>query len=546
MIHPRAGEFARAEDLIDLAALLRAYYDRRPDPSRPQERVAFGTSGHRGSSLDGTFNEAHILAITEALCRVRHEEGVEGPLFLGVDTHALSVPAAATALEVLAAHEVPVFLDVHDGPTPTPVICHAVLAYNRGRRSGKADGLAVTPSHNPPCDGGFKYHTTHGGVADDGLTGRIGAEANQLLETNLAGVRRIPHARALAAPSVRRYDYLEAYVSDLGTVVDLELVRDSGLRLAVDPLGGAGVHYWPRIAERYGLDLDVVNDEVDPTFRFVPFDHDGRIRLDPSSSYVLRRLRECQDRYDLAFACDTDHDRHGIVVPGSGLLVPNRYLTVAADYLLEERTGWSPAAAVGTTVATTRALARVAVHRLRMVYETPVGFKWYAEGLDAGRLAFAGEESAGATFLRRDGTVWTTDKDGIVASLLAAEMTARRGRNPALLYEDLTPVHGAPVGARWEVGLEESDRHRLLALRPEECPIARLGGEPVRRVLTHARGNGAPIGGLKIETASSWILVRPSGTERIVKIYGETEHGESALETLRLEAFALLEAIRHG
>ncbi len=540
MTHPRAGETARAEDLVDPVGLLRAYYDRRPDVARAGEKVMFGTSGHRGSSLDGTFNEAHILAITQAVCRVRREDGVDGPLFLGVDTHALSTPAAATALEVLAANGVTVFLDAHDGPTPTPVVCHAVLAYNRGRRAGLADGLAVTPSHNPPEDGGFKYHTTHGGVAGNGLTDRIGHEANRLLETALKDVRRVPHARALAASTTRRHDYLGTYVDDLGSVLDLDLVRASGLRLAVDPMGGAGVYYWARIADRYGLDLDIVSETVDPTFRFMSLDHDGRIRLDPSSPYAMRRLLEHKGRYDVAFACDTDHDRHGIVVPGLGLMVANRFVTVAADYLLATRPDWPPAAAVGTTVATTRALARVATHRGRAVYETPVGFKWFAEGLFDASLAFGGEESAGASFLRRDGSVWTTDKDGIAASLLAAEMTARRGRDPAALYRDLAPVHGSPVGRRWEFELGVSGRERLLSLRPEECRLEELGGESVRRVLTHAPGNGAPIGGLKIETDTSWLLVRPSGTERVCKIYAEVEGGEERLEPLHAAALEFL------
>jgi phosphoglucomutase len=541
--HPRAGETARAEDLVDLGTLLRAYYERTPDPSHPAERVMFGTSGHRGSSLDGTFTEAHILAITQAVCRIRREDGVDGPLFLGADTHALSAPAAATALEVLAANGVDVFLDARDGPTPTPVVCHAVLNYNRGRQTGLADGLAVTPSHNPPEDGGFKYHTTHGGVAGDRLTERIGREANRLLEAGLEGVRRMPHARALAASTTRRYDYLEAYVGDLGSVLDLDFVRASGLRLLVDPMGGAGVYYWSRIAERYGLELEVLSEAVDPTFAFMSLDHDGRIRLDPSSSYALRRLLDHRGQYDVAFACDTDHDRHGIVIPGRGLMPANHFITAAADYLLDTRSGWPEEAALGTTVATTRALVRVARRRGRAVYETPVGFKWFAEGLYERRLVFGGEESAGASFLRRDGGVWTTDKDGIAASLLAAEMTARRGRDPATLYRDLAPVHGSPVARRWEFALGPGGRERLLALRSENIPFDTLGEEPVRRVLTHAPGNGAPIGGIKIETDSSWLLVRPSGTERVCKVYAETDGGEKGLGTLHEAALSLLKEL---
>lgn len=544
MTHPRAGELARPEDLVDLGALLRAYYERTPDPSRPAERVRFGTSGHRGSSLNGTFNEAHILAIAQAICRVRRENGVEGPLFLGVDTHALSAPAAATALEVFAANGIDVCLDAHDGPTPTPVVCHAVLAHNRGRQTGLADGVSVTPSHNPPEDGGFKYHTIHGGVAGDRITERIGSEANRLLEARLDGVRRIPHAQALVASTTHRYEYLDTYVDDLGSVLDFDLVRASGLRFLVDPLGGAGVYYWPRIAERYGFHLTVLSDTVDPTFAFMSLDHDGRIRMDPSSPYALRRLLDYKGPYDVAFACDTDHDRHGIVVPGVGLMPANHFITVAADYLLDTRPDWPEAAAVGTTVATTRALARAARHRGRAVYETPVGFKWFAEGLYERRLVFGGEESAGATFLRRDGGVWTTDKDGIVASLLAAEMTARRGRDPATLYRDLAPVHGSPVTHRWELALGLEGRERLLALRPEAVSLKTLGDEPVRRVLTHAAGNGAPIGGIKIETDSSWLLVRPSGTESVCKVYGEIDGGEEErLEALHKAALGVLKEL---
>lgn len=543
MTHARAGDWAREDDLVDLPGLLRAYYDRRPDHARAEERVRFGTSGHRGSSLAGTYNEAHILAITQAICRVRSEDNVDGPLFLGVDTHALSAPAAATALEVLAANGVTVVLDHHDGPTPTPVVGHAILAHNRGRLRGLADGIAVTPSHNPPEDGGFKYHTTHGGVAGERLTERIGREANRLLEGGLSEVRRIPHTRALASSTTLRHDYLGAYVADLVSVLDLEAVRASGLRLVVDPMGGAGVHYWAAVAERYGLDLEVVSEEIDPTFRFMSLDHDGRIRLDPSSPYALRRLLEYPGRYDMALASDTDHDRHGIVLPGLGLLPANHYITAVADYLLASRPGWPAQAAVGTTVATTRALVRVAARRGRAVYETPVGFKWFADGLFETRLALGGEESAGLSFLRKDGTTWTTDKDGIVASLLAAELTARVGHDPAEHYRALSGVHGNPLARRWEFALDHDGRERLLALRPEDCRLERLGKDPVRCVRTRALGNDAPIGGLRIEGDRSWILVRPSGTERVCKIYAETEGDEADLETLHEAACEFLAGI---
>ncbi|MGE5118181.1 MAG: phosphoglucomutase (alpha-D-glucose-1,6-bisphosphate-dependent) [Betaproteobacteria bacterium] len=540
-ISPLAGRPAPPSLRIDVDRLVAAYYAEVPDASVPAQRVAFGTSGHRGSSLDVSFNEAHVLAITQAICRYRQGRGIDGPLFLGIDTHALSAPACASALEVLAANGVDVMLAVDDEYTPTPAVSHAILTHNRGRASGLADGIVVTPSHNPPADGGFKYNPPHGGPADAAVTGWIEAEANALLERRLGGVRRVPHAQALRAPTTHRHDFLGAYVGELDRVVDLQAIRDARVRIGVDPLGGAGVHYWARIAERYGIDLSVVNDAVDPTFAFMTVDWDGRIRMDPSSPYAMQRLLGMRNAFDVALACDTDHDRHGIVTPGAGLLPPNHYLSVAIDYLFRHRPQWSAQAAIGKTVVTTQLIDRVAARLARTLLEVPVGFKWFAAGLQDGALGFAGEESAGATFLRRDGTVWTTDKDGIAAALLAAEITARSGRDPGRLYEALAHELGGPVADRVEAAATAQQKQRLAALAPAQVRSSELAGEKITAILGKAPGNGAAIGGIKVVAASGWFAARPSGTEDIYKIYAESFIGAGHLQRILEEAQALVD-----
>ena len=540
-ISPLAGRPAPPSLRIDVDRLVAAYYAEVPDASVPAQRVAFGTSGHRGSSLDVSFNEAHVLAITQAICRYRQGRGIDGPLFLGIDTHALSAPACASALEVLAANGVDVMLAVDDEYTPTPAVSHAILTHNRGRASGLADGIVVTPSHNPPADGGFKYNPPHGGPADAAVTGWIEAEATALLERRLGGVRRVPHAQALRAPTTHRHDFLGAYVGELDRVVDLQAIRDARVRIGVDPLGGAGVHYWARIAERYGIDLSVVNDAVDPTFAFMTVDWDGRIRMDPSSPYAMQRLLGMRNAFDVALACDTDHDRHGIVTPGAGLLPPNHYLSVAIDYLFRHRPQWSAQAAIGKTVVTTQLIDRVAARLARTLLEVPVGFKWFAAGLQDGALGFAGEESAGATFLRRDGTVWTTDKDGIAAALLAAEITARSGRDPGRLYEALAHELGGPVADRVEAAATAQQKQRLAALAPAQVRSSELAGEKITAILGKAPGNGAAIGGIKVVAASGWFAARPSGTEDIYKIYAESFIGTDHLRRILEEAQAIVD-----
>ncbi len=527
--------------LVDVPALLAAYDALVPDASIAAQRVAFGTSGHRGSSFDTSFNEGHVLAITAAICAWRERNGIDGPLFLGCDTHALSRPAYATALEVLAAHGVEVMLAAGDEYTPTPAVSHAILVHNRGRASHLADGIVITPSHNPPDTGGFKYNPPNGGPAGTDVTAPIETLANEWLERGVAGIRRMPYARALAATTTRRHDYLGAYVDDLAQVVDLDIVRAAGVRMGVDPLGGAGVHYWPRIAERYRLDLTVVSNEVDPTFRFMTLDWDGRIRMDPSSPYAMQRLLALKDRYDLAFACDTDHDRHGIVTSGAGLLAANAYLAVAIDYLFGNRPRWPAAAAVGKTVVSTGLIDRVAARAGRRLYEVPVGFKWFAPGLLDSSLGFGGEESAGAAFLRRDGTVWTTDKDGIVPCLLAAEMTARTGRDPGQLYDDLAAALGRPSTDRVEAAASPTQKKALAALAPEQVNTRELAGEAVESVIDKAPGNGAPIGGIKVSAKSGWFAARPSGTEDIYKIYGESFTDAAHLQRILQEAQAVVD-----
>ena len=539
-ISPLAGLPAPPESLVDVAKLVTAYYTDAPDPSVPAQRVAFGTSGHRGSAFDGAFNEAHVLAITQAICDYRRTQGINGPLFLGIDTHALSQPACASALEVLAANGVEVMLSAGDEYTPTPAVSHAIVVHNRAangaRGTARADGIVVTPSHNPPRDGGFKYNPPHGGPAGEDVTGWIERAANRYLETALADVKRMPHAKALRAATTHRHDYLRNYVDDLGYVIDLDLVRDAKVRMGVDPLGGDGVHYWAAIAERWRLDLTVVSEVVDSTFRFMTLDWDGQIRMDPSSPYAMRRLAGMKDRFDIAFACDTDHDRHGIVTPGAGLLAPNHYLAVAIDYLFAQRPGWGANAAVGKTVVSTSLIDRVAARLGRALYEVPVGFKWFAAGLLDGSLGFGGEESAGASFLRRDGSVWTTDKDGLILKLLAAEITARTGKDPGEHYRELTEQYGTPCYTRIDAPASPEQKAALSKLSPEAVKTTEMAGEPIVARLTRAPGNNAPIGGLKVVTASGWFAARPSGTENIYKIYAESFRDQAHLDAIVNEA----------
>ena len=542
-VSPLAGHPAPPELLLDISKLVTAYYTRIPDPAVPAQRVVFGTSGHRGSAFETTFNEWHILAISEALCRYRTSQGIDGPLFLGIDTHALSVPACATALEVLAAHGVDVMLAEDDEYTPTPAVSHAIIGYNRGRAEGLADGVVITPSHNPPDNGGFKYNPPHGGPADTDVTGRIEAGANEIMAQGLKGVRRMPYERALRAPTIHRYDYRTAYVNDLGQIVDLDLVREAGIRVGVDPLGGAGVHYWGAIAEHYRLNLKVVNDAVDQTFRFMSVDWDGRIRMDPSSSYAMQRLIGLKDHYDIAVACDTDHDRHGVVARSTGLLPSNHYLAVAIDHLLRHRPDWGQGTGVGKTVVSSAMIDRVCDRVGRRLYEVPVGFKWFVAGLSDGSLGFCGEESAGATFLRRDGTVWTTDKDGIVAALLAAEITARAGRDPGEIYGDLARELGESSYERVEAPATADQRRILAALTPNQMQCSDLAGERVERVITEAPGNHGPIGGVKVMAATGWFAARPSGTEDIYKIYAESFRGPDQLARIVDEAQAMVDAV---
>ncbi|MDX1251518.1 MAG: alpha-D-glucose phosphate-specific phosphoglucomutase [Gammaproteobacteria bacterium] len=540
-VSPLAGKPAPAAMLVNVAKLVTAYYTGVPDHAIAEQKISFGTSGHRGSAFSRSFNEWHVLVITQAICQYRKQQGIDGPLFLGVDTHALSVPAFASALEVLAANGVAVMLAENDEYTPTPVVSHAILAYNRGRDTGLADGIVITPSHNPPDNGGFKYNPPNGGPADTGVTGWIEARANAFLKDRLQGVKRMPFEKALRAATTHRHDYLNAYVSDLGKVIDMTAIHDAGISIGVEPLGGAGVHYWAPIAERYGLNLTVVNEVVDPTFRFMPVDWDGRIRMDPSSSYAMQNLIDLKDRFDIAFACDTDHDRHGIVTRSTGLLPANHYLAVAIHYLFQHRPQWHSQAAVGKTIVSSQMIDRVSAKLGRKLYEAPVGFKWFVDGLLDGSLGFGGEESAGASFLRRDGSVWTTDKDGIVPALLAAEITARMGRDPGELYRELTREFGEPVYDRVEAPATPAQKEILSKLSPQQLRITQLGGEKIERMLDRAPGNDAPIGGIKVVTASSWFAARPSGTEDIYKIYAESFRGEDHLRGLLGEAQAIVD-----
>jgi phosphoglucomutase len=539
-VSPLAGKPADQSALINVPRLITAYYAEVPDPSVPAQRVAFGTSGHRGSSLERTFNENHILAISQAICLYRAEQRIDGPLFLGVDTHALSVPALTSALEVLAANGVQMMLAEGDEYTPTPAISHAILTYNRERTSGLADGIVITPSHNPPHDGGFKYNPPNGGPAETGITSWIETKANALLKASLQGVKRISFEKAVRADTTHRYDYLSAYVSDLDSVLDMKAIHDASISLGVDPLGGAGVHYWGRIAERYGLKLTVVNETVDPTFRFMTVDWDGQIRMDPSSPYAMQRLIGLKDRFDIAFACDTDHDRHGIVTRGAGLMPPNHYLSTAIFYLFQNRPNWRKQAAVGKTLVSSQMIDRVAAKLGRELCEVPVGFKWFVDGLLDGSLGFAGEESAGAVFVRRNGTVWTTDKDGIVPALLAAEITARMKRDPAEIYAELTRELGEPVYDRVDAPATAEQKEILKRLSPQQIRQTDLAGEKIQSILTRAPGNDAPIGGLKVIAENGWFAARPSGTENIYKIYAESFRGADHLHRVLEEAQAIV------
>jgi phosphoglucomutase len=539
-ISERAGQPADPAQLVDLDRLVRSYHDIQPDPTDPAQRVAFGTSGHRGSSLNGAFNEAHIAATTEAICRYRQAQGTDGPLFIGRDTHALSEPAFETALGVLAAHGVDVRVDAANGYTPTPAISHAILVHNRGRRDHLADGIVVTPSHNPPEDGGFKYNPPNGGPADTDVTGWIQGEANRLLEASLDGVRRVAVDEAVAVSTP--YDFVGTYVDDLANVIDMDAIRASGLRLGVDPLGGASVAYWPAIAERYGLDLTVTNDVVDPQFAFMTCDWDGRIRMDPSSPHAMARLVGLRDRFDVAFANDTDADRHGIVTPAAGLLNPNHVLSVAVGHLFGGGRDWGADVAVGKTLVSSAMIDRVTADLGRRLLEVPVGFKWFVDGLVDGTLGFGGEESAGASFLRRDGTVWTTDKDGIIACLLAAEVTARSGRDPGEAYRALTARFGSPVYRRIDAPATPAQKAVLARLSPDQVSASHLAGDPVSAILTTAPGNGAAIGGLKVMTEHGWFAARPSGTENVYKIYAESFRGDDHLARIIDEAQAVVAA----
>jgi len=545
-ISPYAGHLPPPPPLLDVPKLVAAYYEEKPDPGMPAERVIFGTSGHRGCATERSFNEQHVLAISEAICRYRRAANIDGPLFLGVDTHALSAPACATALEVLAAHQVHVMLAERDEYTPTPAVSHAILVHNRGRTTGLADGIVMTPSHNPPDNGGFKYDPPHGGPAETSITKGIEEAANALLRGGLAGVRRIPHARALRAPTTHRHDFLHEYVRDLGNVIDMDAIRAGGIRIGVDPLGGAGVHYWAPIAEQYRLDLTVVSDVVDQTFRFMSVDWDGKIRMDPSSVWAMQRLIALKDRFDIAIACDTDHDRHGVVAPSVGLLPPNHFLAVAIDHLFGRRSNWRKEAGVGKTVVSSSMIDRVAARLGRRLHEVPVGFKWFVGGLMEGTLGFAGEESAGATFLRRDGTVWTTDKDGIVPALLAAEITACAGRDPGEMYAALEAEFGATFYDRIEAPATAEERRRLGALTAAQVKCTELAGDAVRSIISEAPGNHAPIGGVKVATASGWFAARPSGTEDIYKIYAESFRDSEHLQRIAAAAQSVVDAALRG
>jgi phosphoglucomutase len=541
-IDPLAGKPAPKELLIDVAALERAYYERKPDLGNPTQLVSFGTSGHRGTALDGTFTESHILAITQAICEYRSAHGIDGPLYMGKDTHALSAPAQRSALEVLAGNGVNAVIQRDDDVTPTPVISRAILVHNRGRKTGLGDGIVITPSHNPPSDGGFKYNPPNGGPADTDITNWVQDRANQLLRANNAGVKRVPFDRALKAATTRQEDFVRPYVDDLKSAIDVDVIRSAGIAIGVDPLGGAAVHYWEPIAQTYGLNITVVNKAVDPTFGFMTVDHDGKIRMDCSSPYAMAGLVKLKDKFRVAFGNDPDSDRHGIVTPSAGLLNPNDYLAVSINYLLTHRPDWSKTAAVGKTLVSSSLIDRVLAGLGRKLLEVPVGFKWFAPGLFDGSIVFGGEESAGASFLRRDGTVWTTDKDGPLLGLLAAEMTARTGKDPGEQLADLTSKYGRPVYTRIDAPATPEEKDRLKQLSPEAVKADKLAGEPITAKLTRAPGNGAAIGGLKVVTANGWFAARPSGTENVYKIYAESFKGPDHLNAIVSEAQEIVRA----
>lgn len=535
-INAAAGKPADPSILVNVPKLVTAYYVVQPDPDEPSQRVIFGTSGHRGSSFDGAFNEWHILAITQAICDYRKQWKIDGPLFLGMDTHALSEPAFASAMEVLAANNVDAMVSGGTVYTPTPAVSHAILRYNKGRKTGLADGIVITPSHNPPEDGGFKYDPPEAGPAESPVTTWIESRANEFLRGKLSGVKRVPFAKAQQASTTHKYDYLLTYVEDLGSVIDMEAISSAKIALGVDPLGGAGIRYWPRIAERYSLNLTVVNESIDPTFQFMTVDWDGRIRMDPSSPYAMQKLIGLKDKFDIAFACDTDHDRHGVVTKGSGLLPPNHYLSVCIHYLFSNRKNWGADVAVGKTVVSSSMIDRVAAQLHRRLHEVPVGFKFFVEGLLTGRLGFAGEESAGSSFLRQDGSVWTTDKDGIIAALLSAEITARLGRDPGEIYHELARDLGDPVYERIEAPASPAQKAALEKLSPNAVRVADVAGEKIQQILTRAPGDGNPIGGIKVIAKNGWFAARPSGTEDIYKIYAESFAGQDHLRRIEDEA----------
>ena len=542
-VSPLAGKPAPASMLVNVPRLVTAYFSGKPDPAVASQRVAFGTSGHRGSAFNNAFNEAHILAISQALCDHRRRAGIDGPLFIGIDSHALAESAFASALEVFAANDVTVMIDERDGYTPTPVVSHAILTYNRNRTSGLADGVVITPSHNPPEDGGFKYNPPNGGPADTDVTTAIERAANAFLEDGLRGLQRISYHRAHKAACVHRHDYIGPYVADLANVIDMEAIRASGVKIGIDPLGGAGVHFWQPIIERYGIAATIVSDTVDPTFRFMTVDWDGKIRMDCSSPYAMARLIGMRDKFDVAFANDTDADRHGIVTRSNGLMNPNHYLAAAIAYLFEHRPGWNSNSAVGKTIVSSAIIDRVAAKLGRKLVETPVGFKWFVDGLSGGAFGFAGEESAGASFLRRDGTVWTTDKDGIILGLLAAEITAQTGKDPSQLFGNLTDELGAPFYERIDAPATVAQKNVLKALSPERLAMKELAGEPVRATLTAAPGNGQSFGGIKVTAENGWFAARPSGTEDVYKIYAESFKSQQHLRQIQQQAQAAITAV---
>jgi phosphoglucomutase len=543
VVNPAAGKPVAPDQLANIPRLITAYFASKPDPADPAQRVAFGTSGHRGSSLKNSFNEDHILATTQAICDYRRGAGLSGPLFVGIDTHALAEPALVSAMEVFAANGVDIMIDERGGYTPTPVISHAILTYNKGRTAALADGVVITPSHNPPEDGGYKYNPPHGGPADTDVTAKIEKTANLYLENALKGVARLAYERARKSRSVHLHDYIGPYVSDLGNIVDMALIKSSGVNIGIDPLGGAAVHFWQPIVERYGIKASVVNDLVDPTFRFMTADWDGKIRMDCSSPFAMASLIQMRDKFDVAFANDTDADRHGIVTRSSGLMNPNHFLAAAIAYLFEQRSQWGKDTAIGKTIVSSSIIDRVAKKLNRKLVETPVGFKWFVDGLGAGSFGFAGEESAGASFLRRDGSVWTTDKDGIILGLLAAEILARKGKDPSQLFDELTSELGVPFYERIDVPATLQQKNALKAVSPSQLDIKELAGDPVRATWSKAPGNGQPFGGIKVETEMGWFAARPSGTEDVYKVYAESFRDQNHLKRIQDEAQAAIAKI---